>query len=58
MKKVSPIAFILVIVAMFATQSMQAQDFEAIGKGLMNQLAARQINDLAKWIKANAGAAH
>src|SRR5208283_4759965 len=44
MKTVSTVAFILLIVAMIAAPRAQAQDFEAIGKGLMNQLVARQFD--------------
>lgn len=44
MKTFSKFAFILSIAAIFVAPQVQAQDFEAIGKGLVNQLVARQFD--------------
>lgn len=44
MKTVAKFAFIIVIVAIIAPLRVHAQDFEAIGKGLVNQLVARQFD--------------
>ena len=46
MKTVSGIALVLIISAVFFVSSAQAQDFGAIGKGLVTQLAARQFDQV------------
>jgi hypothetical protein len=46
MKTVSKIALLAILIAISFTPHLQAQDFEAIGKRLVTQLAARQFDQV------------
>ena len=57
MKTLCKVVSVLILLATYYSPRLQAQDFEAIGKGLINQLVARQFDQVESQFDAQMKAA-